>query len=160
MTKSVYLCGFMGCGKSYAAKKAEAALGIVGIDLDDYITETERMSIPEIFEKHGAGYFRECEFNALKKLTGLIALGGGVLTNEKCVQYARENAKVIFIDTCFDVCYERVRGDPNRPVAFGKSKDELYAVYLSRIDVYKRSADFILTDENEIIKKIKELLVG
>lgn len=160
MSKSVYLCGFMGCGKSYSAQKAETVLGINYTDLDDYITETEKMFIPEIFEKHGANYFRECEYNALKKLTGLIALGGGVLTNDKCVQYARENARVIFIDTCFDICYERVKNDPNRPVAFGKNRDELYSVYLSRIDVYRRSADFILTDENEIIEKIKELLIG
>ena len=39
MTKSVFLCGFMGCGKSTVGKVAAGMLGMQFIDLDEYIEE-------------------------------------------------------------------------------------------------------------------------
>lgn len=163
MLKPIYLCGFMGCGKSYYAGKAKELYGCEIVDLDGYIIQTEKLSIPKIFEKKGVGYFRECEYNALKTLNEtnaqrLVALGGGALTNEKCAAYARENAVVIFINTDFDVCFERIRNDSNRPNAFGKSREELYALYSSRIGIYKNSADYILGSEPEILAEIGNLL--
>ena len=51
MTASVYLCGFMGCGKSHIGRLLAAELGRELVDLDKVIVDREGMSIPEIFEK-------------------------------------------------------------------------------------------------------------
>ena len=53
MTASVYLCGFMGCGKSHIGRLLAAELGRELVDLDKVIVDREGMSIPEIFEKFG-----------------------------------------------------------------------------------------------------------
>ena len=49
--KPVYLCGFMGCGKSTVGKLLAKKLGKEFIDLDEYIEEREGMTIPEMFEQ-------------------------------------------------------------------------------------------------------------
>ena len=59
MTASVYLCGFMGCGKSHIGRLLAAELGRELVDLDKVIVDREGMSIPEIFEKFGEPHFRK-----------------------------------------------------------------------------------------------------
>lgn len=49
MTASVYLCGFMGCGKSHIGRLLAAELGRELVDLDKVIVDREGMSIPDIF---------------------------------------------------------------------------------------------------------------
>lgn len=48
---TVFLCGFMGCGKSTTGKILAKNLGLSYIDSDEFIVEQEGMTIPEIFEK-------------------------------------------------------------------------------------------------------------
>ena len=48
MTASVYLCGFMGCGKSHIGRLLAAELGRELVDLDKVIVDREGMSIPDI----------------------------------------------------------------------------------------------------------------
>ena len=49
---TIYLCGFMGCGKSTVGKLLAQKLGMRFTDLDDYIENSEGMSIPEIGRAH------------------------------------------------------------------------------------------------------------
>ena len=63
---TIYLCGFLGCGKSTIGKLLAQKTGLKFTDLDDYIEETEKMSIPEIFASKGESYFREKEAKAVK----------------------------------------------------------------------------------------------
>ena len=65
---SVYLCGFMGCGKSHVGRQLAAALKRDFVDLDRYIVNAERMSIPEIFEKFGEPHFRALEAKYIREL--------------------------------------------------------------------------------------------
>ena len=151
--KPVYLYGFMGCGKSYIGRKAAQELDLSFTDLDECIG-----NIPEIFALHGEKHFRGLEFTALKKAKAdIISLGGGVLTNPDAAAYAKENAVVIFIDTDFEVCYERIKGDKNRPLAASKTKEELLALYSSRIEHYRNVADYIIKGEEECISLMRKL---
>ena len=80
--RPVYLCGFMGCGKSTIGRLLAKKLGREFVDLDDYIVQREGMSIPQIFEQRGENYFREVEAVALSELSaaaGVVATGGGTL---------------------------------------------------------------------------------
>ena len=47
--RPVYLCGFMGCGKSHIGRMLARACTAVFIDLDRYIVNNQKMTIPEIF---------------------------------------------------------------------------------------------------------------
>ena len=63
---TIFLCGFMGCGKSTIGKLLAKAMGLLYIDSDEYIVEQEKMTIPQIFEKYGEPVFRQKEAQALK----------------------------------------------------------------------------------------------
>ena len=79
---TVFLCGFMGCGKSTTGKILAKNLGLSYIDSDEFIVEQEGMTIPEIFEKKGEPYFRKVEAEVIKSLCGknaVVSCGGGAM---------------------------------------------------------------------------------
>ena len=71
---SVYLCGFMGCGKSHIGRMLAKALSMNFIDLDKYIVNAEKMTIPEIFDKFGEPHFRELEAKYIRELANSTEL--------------------------------------------------------------------------------------
>jgi shikimate kinase len=147
MKKPIYLSGFMGSGKSYIAKNS----GLNFTDLDKYIEKQQGLTIPEIFAEHGEIYFRNLELAALKEIkSDLVSLGGGALTFPETADFARKNAVVIFINTPFETCYERIKNDKSRPLAVNKTKEELHELYNSRIRHYTETADYISANENEV----------
>ncbi|MDR2533077.1 MAG: shikimate kinase [Oscillospiraceae bacterium] len=150
--KPVYLYGFMGCGKSYVGRRLSRETGAFCVDLDEFIAGREGMEIAEIFAKHGKEYFKNLELSALKEVKAdVISLGGGsLLENPEAAAYAKENAVVIFIDTDFDTCYERIKsnGAEKRPNAAGKTKEKLCELYKSRLGHYKKVADYTAEGED------------
>ena len=95
---SVYLCGFMGCGKSHIGRMLAKALSMNFIDLDKYIVNAEKMTIPEIFDKFGEPHFRELEAKYIRELANgcVVATGGGALINDETARYARESGISVY----------------------------------------------------------------
>lgn len=78
----IVLLGYMASGKSSIGKKLSKRLAVDFIDLDDYITEKEKMSISTIFNEKGEIYFRKIEHQYLKEILTtkddfILSLGGG-----------------------------------------------------------------------------------
>ena len=76
------LMGYMGSGKSTIGKKLSEVLMYNFIDLDDYITKRESLSIQDIFETKGEIYFRKKETEYLMEVLWeesniILSLGGG-----------------------------------------------------------------------------------
>ena len=141
---TIFLIGFMGCGKTTVGKLLAAKLGIRYVDSDECIVQSEGMTVPEIFEQKGEPYFREVEEQTVKGLCEkpeVIACGGGAMLRDSTAQYASANGTVIFLDVPFNICYERICGDPNRPIVTASSRDELLARYNARYPVYCRNSD-------------------
>lgn len=136
--KSIYLCGFMGCGKSYIGKLLAKQQGMPFVDLDSYIVEKEGRSIPEIFEQSGEGYFRQLESDCIKELDSgyVVATGGGALINENTAQYANAHGITVFLDAEFELCYDRIKDDPNRPLAVNNTKEQLRELFEKRREIY------------------------
>lgn len=139
---SVYLCGFMGCGKSHVGRQLAAALGKEFVDLDRYIVNAERMTIPFIFEKYGEPHFRRLEAKYIRELSGnnVVATGGGALINDETAKYARESGLSVYINTSFEICYSRIKDDTNRPLVVNNSKKKLKELYSTRAEIYRRNA--------------------
>lgn len=141
--KPIFLCGFMGCGKTTVGKILAKKLGCECIDLDKYIEEKEKMTIPEIFEKHGEAYFRAAETAALKEFAdigGVVATGGGTLLTDENGETAKNAGMVVFIDTYFDTCYNRIKDDPHRPIAFNSTKEQLKERFDTRRPLYMKNS--------------------
>lgn len=138
---TVFLCGFMGCGKTTVGRIAAKKLGYGFCDSDELIVEREGMSIPEIFAEKGETYFRQAEAEVIKSLCGkniIVACGGGAMLNPDTAAAAAKAGAVIFIDLDFEACYERISGDENRPIVISSTKEELEERFNARYDVYMK----------------------
>lgn len=142
MNASVYLCGFMGCGKSHIGRLVAAELGREFLDMDRYIVEHEKMSIPQIFEKFGEPHFRRLEAKYIRQLSGgyIVATGGGALINEHTAQFARESGLSVYINTSFENCYDRIKNDSNRPLVVNNTPEQLRQLYDARAEIYRRNS--------------------
>ena len=77
---TLYLCGFMGCGKTTVGKIISKKLGLAYFDSDEEIVAKEKMTIPEIFDKMGEPYFRKSEAETIKNFVNykaVVSCGGG-----------------------------------------------------------------------------------
>ena len=78
---TIFLVGYMGCGKSTLGKKLAYNLRHDFIDLDTYIEEQEGRTIKEIFADDGEDYFRKLERVYLHRVIDtenvVISVGGG-----------------------------------------------------------------------------------
>ena len=98
--RPIFLCGFMGCGKSTVGKILAKKMGCQCVDLDKYIEDTAGMSIPEIFDKYGEEHFRKLETEALAAFAdigGVVATGGGTILSEKSSELMRDHGLVVFL---------------------------------------------------------------
>ncbi|NTV45427.1 MAG: shikimate kinase, partial [Chlorobiales bacterium] len=64
----IFLTGFSTSGKSTIGPLLANSLGFDFLDTDREIALLEKQSINEIFSEKGEAYFRELEFNVLKKI--------------------------------------------------------------------------------------------
>ena len=160
----IFLCGFMGCGKTTVGRIVAEMSGRAFIDLDEYIEEASGMTIPEIFERFGEKHFRDLETEALKLLShsySVVATGGGALLDGINVCIASKNGMIIFIDTPFEMCYDRICDDPHRPIAASSTKEQLKARYDERYPKYKGNSAITISGEGtpeEIAAKILHVL--
>lgn len=141
---TIFLCGFMGCGKSTVGRELAKLLNCNFIDMDIYIEEKEKMPIPEIFSNHGEPYFRSLEAEAIIELSGkncIVATGGGALIPEKNAVEAKKNGKIIYINTNFEECYKRIANDKNRPLAASRTKESLLELFNARTPIYFSHSD-------------------
>jgi 3-dehydroquinate synthetase/shikimate kinase len=134
--KNVALVGFMGSGKSTAAR----AVG--GIDVDDLVEASAGKSIPEVFLDEG-----EAAFRAREEEAAILALGGGAVTSPR-VRDALEDTLTIWLDVDVDTCWERVRGS-DRPLA--QDEGEFRRLYAERRALYADVADVVAKDLDDVV---------
>ncbi len=139
---SVYLCGFMGCGKSHIGRMLANVMGATFVDLDKVIVEREGMSIPDIFEKFGEPHFRSLEAKYIRELSDgyIVATGGGALINDSTAEFAKQSGLSVYINTSFENCYERIKNDTNRPLVVKNTKEQLRELYNTRDVIYRRNS--------------------
>jgi len=119
-SKSLVLVGMMGAGKTSVGKRLAARLGLDFVDADAEIESAHRMTIPEIFAKHGEAYFRDGERKVVARLLEagprVIATGGGAFIHKATRSRIKQNAISVWLKADFDVLMRRVRKKSNRPL--------------------------------------------
>ena len=159
---SVYLCGFMGCGKSHVGRQLAAELGREFVALDRYIINAEKMTIPFIFENFGEPHFRKLEAKYIRELSGdkIVATGGGALINDETAEYARQSGLSVYINTSFEICYSRIKDDTNRPLVVNNTKEQLRELYEKRAAIYRNNSMCMVngcTTDTVIVGEIAKL---
>lgn len=140
--RPIVLVGMMGVGKTSIGKRLAARLGTEFVDADDEIEKAAGLSISEIFEKFGEGYFRDGERRVIGRLIDgtpkVIATGGGAFVNDITRALILERATSIWLDADVQVLADRVSRRNHRPLLkdkdpvtvlteLGKIRNPLYA---------------------------------
>ena len=138
--------GFMGAGKTSAARAAAAALGARAIDADDVLEQRLGMTIEAYFAAHGERAFREQEEDVVVELLErppgpVLSLGGGAVMAER-VREALAGHTVVLLDVDVDTAWHRAGG--RRPLA--RDRDRFAALHAERAPVYDALADVVLLD--------------
>jgi shikimate kinase len=156
----ILLTGFMGSGKSYWAKKIAEHYKLDCFDLDELIEKQEKRSIPEIFENRGEACFRELERELLlgfsERDNFVLATGGGTLASIENMEHAKAIGKVIYLKEDFELLYDRINEDKNRPLA-KLSLDELKQLLAKRELTYSQ-ADLTIKASRLNMDLLKEIL--
>lgn len=158
--RNIYLCGFMGCGKSYTGEKLAAKMGCTLVDLDAYIEEKEGKTIPEIFARDGEPHFRELEAKYIREMpeNSVVATGGGAIINPVTAETARNAGTVVFLDADFELCYNRIKGDAHRPLVMKNTKGQLLELFDKRREIYLEHSDFAV-DANKSESEILDMIL-
>ena len=142
---SIALIGFMGAGKSTAARVAASALGLEAVDADQALEASLGSSISEVFERHGEAVFREAEERVTLELLAdgrerVIALGGGAVTSGR-VRDALAGHQVVWIDIDLSTAWARA-ADSGRPLA--RRRADFEQLFAEREPIYAAVADAIV----------------
>lgn len=153
--KNVYLCGFMGCGKSHIGRLLAKRLNRRFVDLDSYIEEKEGKPISRIFADEGEPYFREAEARYIREMPEncIVATGGGAVINPNTAEAAAKTGTVVFLDAGFELCYRRIENDTRRPLVMSNTKEQLSELYQTRRAVYRKRATLVV-DANGVDRDI------
>jgi len=162
---TIFLLGFMGCGKSYIGQVLAQELGYDFVDLDAAIESAEGKKIIEIFDMKGEAEFRIIESAMLKKIfkeNTVISTGGGTPCFADNLEWMKSNGLTVFLNPSIDIISERLKAEKSqRPlIAFvpdDELKNHIYKLYLQRLPYYE-AADLSIAavGEEDILKVIIE----
>ncbi len=149
LDRALVFIGFMGSGKSRAAKALAAARGGRALDSDALLEEDMGHSIAEEFELHGEEAFRAkeeqlvCALLAEEEADGsgaVIALGGGSVLSAR-VREALKAHLTVLVDVDPRMAWERAGGSA-RPLA--RNRESFLALFEERRALYEGLADATL----------------
>lgn len=160
---NIYLIGFMGAGKSAVARKLQHFLPFQIVEMDEAIERIEGMSIPEIFEKKGEQGFRTAETQLLsiisKEKNQIISCGGGIVLNPENVEIMKSTGTVVRLEASPEIIYKRISNNNRRPLAQGKSLEEIKDMIAAREDSYKNAADITVKSDDNSIENVASAIV-
>jgi shikimate kinase len=152
--KSVFLCGFMGCGKSTVGLALAPLLGMKYLDMDSYIENLAGESVQDIFKFHGESRFRSFEHTAareISKMGGLVvATGGGAVLSDANAAAFKSCGMIVLIDVPFEIITARLEYDTTRPLLQSPDKiSVMRSLYDMRMPLYRAVCDFSVTNADD-----------
>lgn len=129
----IYLVGFMAAGKSTVARLLGARLGWRAEDVDELIEARERLTVADIFARHGEAYFRAAEREILTLLLPLrhtvVATGGGTFMDPESQQAIKLDGMSVWLDVPLATVVSRLPADGRRPLSADRAQMErLFAI--------------------------------
>lgn len=164
----IFLCGYMGSGKSLVAHYLSLKSGFPKIDLDDQISLITEKTISEIFDLKGELFFRKLESKVLEDILEeqkslIVALGGGTPTYGNNIQLIKsyKDARMIYLKASVNCLTERLYGEMDqRPlISHLHSKidlEDFIKKHLFERSFYYNQADIIVDVDKKAPKEITQ----
>jgi shikimate kinase/3-dehydroquinate synthase len=145
LSETIVCVGFMGAGKTTAARSLAQALGAQASDVDQVIERRLGKPIGQVFVEDGEAAFRAAEESTTLELleepgVQVISLGGGALGSE-AIRRALRDHTVVWIDVDLDTAWQRSH-DTGRPLA--RDRESFARLYAEREPVYIEAADAVV----------------
>ena len=165
----IILLGYMGCGKSAVGSLLKERLGFSYWDLDYFIEEKSKISIPEIFKTKGEIHFRKMERDYLEKALLedplILSTGGGTPCYYDTMSYLNslEGVKTIYLKTSVKELSRRLfEAQSNRPLLSHLKTIEAFQEFVGK-HLFERSVFYneahlsIVTDNKSIVEVAIEI---
>jgi len=161
----IALLGLRGAGKTTIGSRAADRLEMPFVELDKRVAERAGMSLSEIFEMHGSGFFRklereEIEVMAEQRFSMIIATSGGIVTDHETFEVLRRVAVTVWLRAKPEDHYQRVleQGDARPMASRPDAMEELRSLLRARRALYERASHVIDTSALGLERSIDKLV--
>ena len=164
LKKTVALVGMMGSGKSAIGKVVSSILDVPFKDADAEIERAAKLSIPEIFERHGEEFFRDKEDQVIKRLLHerccILATGGGAFINKKIRSSIEEQGVSVWLNADLETLWKRVKHKRSRPLLkTNNPRETLSNIYTGRIKTYSLADIIIDSTDKSSLEEMAKLVI-
>ena len=168
--KRIYLVGYMGAGKTTAARRLAHRLGWETVDTDALFEEKYKISVCDFFNKYDEALYRKLESEVLKATESLestvISTGGGTACYFDNMEWMNQHGLTVFMRISPQAAVDRViHSRHKRPLVEGKSEEELTEFvnrhYASRMPFYEQAKITVKSEDLDVegmMNLIKEIL--
>ena len=137
----VYLVGFMAAGKTSVGRALAKRLDWQAADIDELIEKRERMTVAEIFARHGEPYFRAVERAVLTEQVPprhlVVATGSGTFVDPQNRAVINHDGVSVWLDVPLDRVISRIPSGGRRPLA--SDRTDLERLYHVRRAAYEHA---------------------
>ena len=164
----IYIVGYMGAGKTTAARRLANRLGWEVADTDALFEEKYKISVCDFFNKYDEPLYRKLESEVLKETENLkntvISTGGGTACYFDNMDWMNQHGLTVFLRISEKAVVDRLlHAKRKRPLAIGKSEEELSEFvaqhYTSRLPFYEQ-AKITVKSEDLDLESLMEKIHG
>ena len=134
------------------------------VDMDDFISKREQLTVSEIFAQKGEPYFRGLEKELCERFSvygsKIIATGGGVVKNADNVANLKKGGVVFYLKSTPERINENLKRDNTRPLLETEDKlAKIKELMAEREEFYTNAADITVdVTEKEIEETVQYIL--